>query len=69
MADPPEDAGSDAGTIVVSLRLKPEIAEAFRAEAARRNTRLVRVFEEMWQHYKSLPPPSPNKPRKPRKSR
>lgn len=61
------DSLDEAGTIVISLRLRPEIAEAFRKEAARRNTRLVRLFEEMWKHYSSQPPPSPNKPRKIRK--
>jgi hypothetical protein len=42
-------------TIVVSLRLKPELAAAFRTEAARRNTRLVRLFEEIWELYQSQP--------------
>ncbi len=44
-----------ADTIVISLRLKPDIATAFRTEAARRNTRLVRLFEEMWELYRSQP--------------
>lgn len=42
-----------ADNIVISLRLNPEVATAFRTEAARRNTRLVRLFEEMWELYRS----------------
>lgn len=58
----PDDHGPE--TIVVSLRLKPALAEAFRTEAARRNTRLVRLFEEIWELYQSqamAPTVSPRK--------
>lgn len=55
-----------ADNIVISLRLKPEIATAFRTEAARRNTRLVRLFEEMWELYRSQLGPESPAPRKAR---
>ena len=51
-------------TIVVSLRLKPALAEAFRTEAARRNTRLVHLFEEIWELYQSQPVCASIPPRK-----
>lgn len=51
------EENTSAQTIVVSLRLRPDLAEAFRTEAARRNTRLVRLFEEIWDLYKSQPAP------------
>ncbi len=42
--------------IVISLRLPPEMAEAFRTEAARRNIRLNKLFTEMWKLYLSSKP-------------
>jgi len=51
----PNDNDHRPESIVVSLRLKPELAAAFRTEAARRNTRLVRLFEEIWLLYQSQP--------------
>jgi len=53
-----------AASIVVSLRLAPELATAFRTEAARRNIRLIALFAEMWANYRSQPSPPP-RPRKP----
>jgi hypothetical protein len=38
---------------VVSLRLKPELAQAFKVEAAKRNMKLVHLFEEMLADYKN----------------
>jgi hypothetical protein len=51
-----KERGSDKkespNTDVVSLRLSPELARAFRAEAARRGKRRKALFEEMWELYK-----------------
>ena len=38
-------------SIVISLRLDPALAEAFKVEAARRNVRLKALFAEMWEGY------------------
>jgi len=57
-------------SIVVSLRLPLNLAEAFRTEGARRNIRLNRIFEEMWRLYQANPalpakaPPSRRRIRK-----
>ena len=59
----PDDARSPE-SIVVSLRLKPALAEAFRTEAARRNTRLVYLFEEIWELYQAQPSIPSSSPRK-----
>ena len=42
-------------SIVISLRLSPAEAEAFRTEAARRNIRLKRLFTEMFELYRRQP--------------
>jgi len=62
----PHDNEHKPESIVVSLRLKPELAAAFRTEAARRNTRLVRLFEEMWLLYQSQSETAARAPRKPK---
>lgn len=36
---------------VISLRLSPDLATAFRVEAAQRGKRLNALFEEMWNLY------------------
>ncbi len=59
---PDDDEQPDS--IVVSLRLKPELAEAFRTEAARRNCRLVHLFEEIWELYQCQPVKPSHSPRK-----
>lgn len=41
----------DDESIVISLRLDPALAEAFRVEAARQNVRLKALFAEMWTVY------------------
>ena len=41
----------DRATILVSLRLSPELARAFKIEAARRGMRLNALFAEVWQSY------------------
>ncbi len=43
------------GSIVISLRLDPALAEAFRVEAARRSIRLNKLFAEIWNLYKGQP--------------
>lgn len=42
-------------SIVISLRLSPAEAEAFRTEAARRNIRLKKLFTEMFELYRRQP--------------
>jgi hypothetical protein len=39
-------------SIVISLRLPPDLARDFRTEAARRDMRLIKLFGEMWEQYK-----------------
>ena len=41
----------DRETVLVSLRLSPEIARAFKIEAARRGVRLNALFAEVWRSY------------------
>ena len=47
----PEAVEDDRDSVVVSLRLDPKLAAAFRMEAARRGIRLNRLFAEMWGLY------------------
>ena len=57
-------SGDDTPSIVISLRLSPEEAEAFRTEAARRNMRLNKLFTEMFDLYRSQPAkPAARKPK------
>lgn len=42
---------NETGSIVISLRLDPELATEFRVEAARRGMRLNKLFAEMWSQY------------------
>jgi hypothetical protein len=46
-------------SIVISLRLEPGHAEAFRTEAARRNMRLNDLFVEIFEKYMKQPAPPP----------
>ena len=56
--------GDDKPSIVISLRLSPYEAEAFRTEAARRNMRLKKLFIEMFDLYISQPAkPAARKPK------
>lgn len=48
----PEVIDDDRDSVVVSLRLDPKLAAAFRMEAARRGMRLNRLFAEMWDRYR-----------------
>ena len=42
---------SDSQTTVLSLRITPELASKFKVEAARRNMKLNRFFEELFLNY------------------
>lgn len=42
---------TDNHSTVLSLRVSPELAARFKMEAARRNMRLNRLFEEMFDTY------------------
>ena len=46
----------DKETILVSLRLNPEVARAFKVEAARRGMRLNAFFAEVWRSYEGNRP-------------
>ncbi len=40
---------------IVGISLSPELARAFKAEAARRGASLKELFEEMWELYGKSP--------------
>lgn len=41
----------DSQSTVLSLRVTPELASKFKVEAARRNMKLNRFFEELFRNY------------------
>jgi len=48
---PREAARSSDNTEIVGIRLTPQLANAFKAEAARRGLRVNQLFLEMWSDY------------------
>ncbi len=48
-------ARSSDNTEIVGIRLTPQIANAFKAEAARRGLRVNQLFLEMWHDYRAKP--------------
>ncbi len=47
-----DHAADERDSIVVSLRLTPQLAAEFRMEAARRGVRLNKLFAEVWDQYR-----------------
>jgi hypothetical protein len=48
---PRKAARSSDNTEIVGIRLTPQLANAFKAEAARRGLRVNQLFVEMWKDY------------------
>ncbi len=49
---PEKSSRHSDNTEIVGIRLTPKIANAFKAEAARRGLRVNQLFIEMWEGYK-----------------
>ena len=47
-----DSMNSDTPTKVISLRLRPELARAFKMEAAQRGLKLNALFEEMFRTFR-----------------
>jgi hypothetical protein len=52
---PKKAARSSDNTEIVGIRLTPKIANAFKAEAARRGLRVNQLFLELWEGYRPKP--------------